>query len=164
MPQFADIAISLPIDKLFQYKIPDAIAGAVTIGHRVFVPFGSRRIVGYVVGLSDTADVKDLKEIEKTIDASRQAARPANVAGSKGEPPTRVQREARSTRRPGNTRSRMPDPECQMPDNGAPAAQVSDTRIPRQFATRRPYRNPASSIAFRSASRILAVSSGSWSS
>ena len=68
MSKFADIAIALPIDKLFQYKIPEAISADVKIGARVFVPFGPRKIVGYVVALTEEAEVKDPKEIEAVID------------------------------------------------------------------------------------------------
>jgi len=69
MSKFADIAIALPIDKLFQYSIPEPISDNVKIGARVFVPFGPRRVVGYVVGLGDAAEVTDVKAIERVIDA-----------------------------------------------------------------------------------------------
>ena len=68
MLKFADIAIALPIDKTFQYKIPDNLAGEIAVGKRVFVPFGPRAVVGYVVGFSDLAEVEDLKEITGIID------------------------------------------------------------------------------------------------
>lgn len=68
MPQFAIVAIALPIDRTFHYSIPQEMQPAVAVGKRVFVPFGPRRVVGYVVGLSDEADVKDLKSIDRVID------------------------------------------------------------------------------------------------
>jgi primosomal protein N' (replication factor Y) len=68
MPKFAKIAIALPIDRTFHYGIPEPVSAEVTVGKRVFVPFTNRRVVGYVVGLSDEADVKDVKEIESVID------------------------------------------------------------------------------------------------
>jgi len=69
MPKFAQIAISLPIDRTFHYSIPPELAESVAIGKRVFVPFGPRTVVGYVVGLCDEADVKEVKAIDKVIDA-----------------------------------------------------------------------------------------------
>lgn len=68
MTKFAEVAVSLPIDKLFQYKIPEGLSNDVKIGARVFVSFGPRTIVGYVVALNDVAEVKDVKEIKGVID------------------------------------------------------------------------------------------------
>jgi primosomal protein N' (replication factor Y) len=69
MNKFADIAISLPLDRTFQYKIPDLSQDQIAIGKRVFVPFGPRRVVGYVVGLGDEVDTsRELKEIISVID------------------------------------------------------------------------------------------------
>ena len=68
MAKFAEVAVSLPIDKLFQYSIPEGLSDDVKIGARVFIPFGPRTIVGYVVGLSDVAEVRDVKEIKGVID------------------------------------------------------------------------------------------------
>ncbi len=68
MPKFAQIAIALPIDRLFHYRIPDNISNEIAAGQRVFVPFRTKRVVGYVVGLSDEADVKEVKDIEGLID------------------------------------------------------------------------------------------------
>ena len=68
MPKFANIAIALPIDKLFQYKIPEALYNDIAVGKRVFVPFGPRTVVGYVVDISDEAEVKEPKDISGVID------------------------------------------------------------------------------------------------
>ena len=68
MPRFAQVAIALPIDKLFHYRIPENISGEIAIGQRVFVPFTNRRVVGYVVGFSEEAEVKTVKDIEGIID------------------------------------------------------------------------------------------------
>ncbi len=46
------------VDKVFDYAIPDSLS--VNLGARVFVPFGNRKIDGYVVGLKEsTALQKD---------------------------------------------------------------------------------------------------------
>ena len=68
VPKFAQIAIALPIDRIFHYSIPDNLQEEIAVGKRVFVPFTSRRVVGYIVGLSDEADVKEVKAIESVID------------------------------------------------------------------------------------------------
>src|SRR3989338_4528713 len=68
MPKFAEIAVALPIDRLFHYYIPENYSSDIAIGKRVFVPFQNRIVVGYVVGFSDETDVKDVKEIKDIID------------------------------------------------------------------------------------------------
>ncbi|MBU0895119.1 MAG: primosomal protein N' [Candidatus Omnitrophica bacterium] len=68
MTKFAEVAISLPIDKLFQYSIPEELSSNVKIGARVFVPFGPRTTVGYVVGFSDAPEVRDVKGVMGVID------------------------------------------------------------------------------------------------
>ena len=68
MPKFAKVAIALPIDRLFHYGIPDNLLNDVAVGKRVFVQFTNRTVVGYVVGLSDEADVKEVKNVEGVID------------------------------------------------------------------------------------------------
>lgn len=66
--KIADIAIALPMDRIFQYRVPERITGDIAVGKRVFVPFQARTIVGYVVGFSKTADVKELKDVIRVID------------------------------------------------------------------------------------------------
>ena len=68
MKRYAEVVVSLPMDRLFHYSIPEAIAGEVAIGKRVFVPFQNRMIVGYVVGESDSSDVAEVKDILSVID------------------------------------------------------------------------------------------------
>lgn len=64
----AEVAVGLAIDKTFNYSIPAPLTGKIGIGKRVWVPFGPKRIVAYVVGLSETSQVADLKAIEEVID------------------------------------------------------------------------------------------------
>ena len=64
----AEVAVGLPIDKTFHYSIPSALKDKIGIGKRAWVPFGQKRLVGYVVGFSDTSDVANIKAIEDVID------------------------------------------------------------------------------------------------
>lgn len=69
---FADIIVDISIDKLdktFQYILPDELLGNVEIGSQVNVPFGNRRITGYVVNITDEAefDVNRMKPIESLV-------------------------------------------------------------------------------------------------
>lgn len=69
MSKYAQVAVALPVDRTFHYSIPSEMEGSIAVGKRVFVPFGPRTIVGYVVGLCDEADVKEVKSIARVIDA-----------------------------------------------------------------------------------------------
>jgi len=67
--KFALVAVALPMDRLFHYAIPENIASDVAIGKRVFVPFTNRKVVGYVVSLSDESPVTDVKDVISVIDS-----------------------------------------------------------------------------------------------
>ncbi len=64
----AEVAVGLPIDKTFHYLVPPPLEARITAGKRVWVPFGAKRIVGYVVGTSSTSSIADIKPVETVID------------------------------------------------------------------------------------------------
>lgn len=62
-----DVA-SKQTDRIFEYNIPDQLDD-VAVGSRVVVPFGRRKVQGFVVGLSETTDFKGkLKDLLVVID------------------------------------------------------------------------------------------------
>ncbi|MBD5519633.1 MAG: primosomal protein N' [Lachnospiraceae bacterium] len=70
--KYADIIVDISHDKVdrpFRYKIPEALLGEISVGMRVYVPFGkgNKEITGYVVDLLDTTDYppERLKEISR---------------------------------------------------------------------------------------------------
>lgn len=65
---YIDVVVGLPIEGPFTYAVPPDLIGAVSVGKRVWVPFGSRKIIGYIVGFKDVTDVKGLKYIHSIID------------------------------------------------------------------------------------------------
>ncbi|PIU41109.1 MAG: primosomal protein N' [Candidatus Omnitrophica bacterium CG07_land_8_20_14_0_80_42_15] len=67
-PSFAEIALGLPIDKLFDYRIPPELEKEIAVGKRVWVPFQNKRKVGYVVAIKSVSDVENVKTIEEIID------------------------------------------------------------------------------------------------
>src|SRR3989338_6465891 len=69
MPKFVDVAVSLPIDRLFQYAVPEGLSAEIAVGKRLLVPFQNRTVVGYVVAVSDQAETEKIKEIGGVIDA-----------------------------------------------------------------------------------------------
>ncbi len=67
---FVHVALDLPLDQLFTYRLPEALVGRVPVGARVEVPFGhgNRSMVGYAVDFSETCDYKQVKVVRTQID------------------------------------------------------------------------------------------------
>lgn len=58
------MAVPLPLSGPFHYRIPEPLAPLVEVGCAVTVPFGNRRMTGYVVEVLETApDDRELKDI-----------------------------------------------------------------------------------------------------
>lgn len=72
MATYAEIVVTLPIEGRFHYAVPPHLEGALVIGHRVLVPFGRRKVTGFVVALTDeiAPDLLDkVRPIEERLDA-----------------------------------------------------------------------------------------------
>ncbi|MDO4912375.1 MAG: primosomal protein N' [Lactobacillus sp.] len=55
-------------DRIFEYHIPEELSD-VTVGSRVYVPFGRRKLQGFVVGITDKSSFTGkLKDIEIVVD------------------------------------------------------------------------------------------------
>lgn len=65
---FAHVALNIPSNKIFSYSVPDELAQDVCIGKRILVPFGKRRMTGYVVALNETKERDDVKDIIEILD------------------------------------------------------------------------------------------------
>ncbi len=48
----------------FHYRVPQALAGQIAVGHLVVAPFGAARVYGIVVALADAAPVEQVRDIE----------------------------------------------------------------------------------------------------
>ncbi|MFQ5713008.1 MAG: primosomal protein N' [Candidatus Scalinduaceae bacterium] len=66
--RFAEVVLDIPLNKKFHYSIPPSFESQIGIGKRVKVPFRSRTIIGYCVGLTDVSDVGTTKDIIQVID------------------------------------------------------------------------------------------------
>lgn len=73
----AEVMVEVParnIDRTFDYVIPTELESNVVIGSRVIVPFGPRKVQGYVLGIkwSDAGEPREqkhkLKSIEQVLD------------------------------------------------------------------------------------------------
>ncbi|MCG8688641.1 MAG: hypothetical protein MI892_27470, partial [Desulfobacterales bacterium] len=50
---YIDVGVTLPVNQTFVYKIPDELKAVADVGMRVLVPFGRRRITGFILGEQD---------------------------------------------------------------------------------------------------------------
>lgn len=73
MAKYARIIVDISqekLDKTFDYRIPERLKERLKVGMQVVVPFGSRKITGYVIELTDEVDydeekLKDVLSIAK---------------------------------------------------------------------------------------------------
>ncbi|HTW57053.1 MAG TPA: primosomal protein N' [Terriglobales bacterium] len=76
MPEFCDVAVPVPLDMVFTYRVPGGAAppsaevGAPVIGGRVLVPFRQQRMSGIVVDLHDRKPSVTAKNILSVLDAT----------------------------------------------------------------------------------------------
>ncbi len=65
---YAHIALNVPIDSLFTYKIPEHFSSQIQPGIRVIVNFGNKILTGVVVELSDKEPLRKVKDIRDVLD------------------------------------------------------------------------------------------------
>src|SRR5690625_5104207 len=73
MMQIARVIIDVKataINKPFDYLIPDEMQAILQKGMRVIVPFGPRKVIGFVVDLIEDSDVEQLKEVIDLVDVA----------------------------------------------------------------------------------------------
>ncbi len=68
MPLFCDVALPVPLDRLFTYAVGDRVPAA---GARVLVPFSGQRLMGVVVRVHDTPlpEGIEAKPVQAVLDA-----------------------------------------------------------------------------------------------
>jgi primosomal protein N' (replication factor Y) len=67
-PRYAEVAVPVPLRRAFTYRIPDALVPSVRPGSLVQVPFGTRVVDGFVLGLQAASPREDVKEISGVED------------------------------------------------------------------------------------------------
>jgi primosomal protein N' (replication factor Y) (superfamily II helicase) len=108
----ARVALPVPVDRLFDYAVPPALASEALVGRRVRVPAGARGLTGVVVAQGDRASPEAperLRAIEAVLDAepvlapallgalldeARQVLCPVGVALAAALPPGSAPRSA----------------------------------------------------------------------
>lgn len=62
------VALDMPLWDTFDYLPPEGLEPEDTLGRRVIVPFGTRRVTGYALKTKDRTEGFELKEIEDVLD------------------------------------------------------------------------------------------------
>jgi len=65
---YAQVVFPLPFRNAFTYSVPKELAVSVQVGVRVVVPFGKRVLTGFVVSVSETTDVQEVKPVRDVLD------------------------------------------------------------------------------------------------
>ncbi len=66
--RLVEVAVPLPLFQTFTYLSPSDYTAQLCIGTRVLVPFGKRRLTGYIVGFPATKPSQEIKEICDVLD------------------------------------------------------------------------------------------------
>lgn len=72
MAEYANVIVDIShekLDKTFQYRVPQYLSDVIEPGTPVIVPFGARRIRGYVIELTDEAEY-DPQKIKDIVSAA----------------------------------------------------------------------------------------------
>ncbi|WP_136524027.1 replication restart helicase PriA [Geomonas ferrireducens] len=63
-----EVAIPLPLEGSFHYLVPERLSSVAVAGKRVLVPFGRRKVTGYLLGDGDHPGAGELKEVLDVLD------------------------------------------------------------------------------------------------
>lgn len=63
-----EVAVSLPLFRTYTYNVPEPLRPVVAPGKRVLVPFGNRRITGYVLGTASGEGIDGIKPVIDILD------------------------------------------------------------------------------------------------
>ncbi|CAG0987455.1 partial Primosomal protein N', partial [Anaerolineae bacterium] len=68
--RFVEVALPTPVDRVFDYLVPDALESRAKVGHRVSVNFANRELQGFVVAEKQASPLlrHQIKEILKAPD------------------------------------------------------------------------------------------------
>ncbi|MDD5284446.1 MAG: primosomal protein N' [Desulfuromonadaceae bacterium] len=68
-PRIIEVAIPLYLDRTFHYLVPERLLAEALPGRRALVPFGRRKLTGYILGSPAESQVEKPKEILEVLDS-----------------------------------------------------------------------------------------------
>ncbi len=66
---FVSVALDVPVDRLFTYRVPAALADRAHAGHRVHVPFRGRRRTGVIIERQERPPARRILTVHDVPDA-----------------------------------------------------------------------------------------------
>lgn len=66
--EYIEVAVALPVYNTFTYRVPENLSFFASIGKRALVPFGRRRVTGYIIGPSEDMDHCKIKLVLDILD------------------------------------------------------------------------------------------------
>ena len=66
--EYIEVAVALPVYNTFTYRVPENLSFFASIGERALVPFGRRRVTGYILGPSENMDHSKIKLVLDILD------------------------------------------------------------------------------------------------
>ena len=63
-----EVAVALPVYHTFTYSVPPFLSPFIAAGKRVLVPFGQRRVTGYILGAAKETEPAEIKHILDVLD------------------------------------------------------------------------------------------------
>lgn len=68
-PVYCDVSLPVPLDQPFTYALPETLRRRVRPGCRVVVPFGSRKLTGFILRCHGEAPDMSVREVLRLVDA-----------------------------------------------------------------------------------------------
>ena len=65
---YIEVAIALPVHNTYTYSVPEDLSPLATTGKRVLVPFGRRRVTGYILGSCKEIHPQEIKTVLDILD------------------------------------------------------------------------------------------------
>ena len=66
--RYCDVALPVPVDRLFTYELPLPLRQRAQMGCRVLVPFGTRKLTGVILHLRGDAPDQDIRQVMAVLD------------------------------------------------------------------------------------------------
>ena len=67
-PEYCDVSLPVPLDRVFTYRLPETLRHRVKAGCRVIVPFGARKLTGVVTRTHDDPPEVAPREALRLVD------------------------------------------------------------------------------------------------
>ncbi len=68
--RYVKLAFNLPVERLFWYKVPSCYKGKLEKGQRTVAPFRKKRLIGFIVEISQKKPDGEIRELLEIVDTS----------------------------------------------------------------------------------------------